>query len=142
MIVSSALMLATLGGCSGPTAAERVASPSGQACARAYDATVGSVSQLFERRGGPSPTAWPDQGRFVRQCLDLDMTEAQLACLDPGRAASDPDGCAVALESAKEGVDALSRWFNAELKRGRDAAGPLPDQVAGAQEREVSGGHE
>lgn len=144
MIATTALLLSTLGGCAGQSP-EPGSTPEGQACARAYGATVGSVASLLARRGTPDPARWPDEGEYIEHCVALKMSASQVACLDPGRAGSDPDGCADALQTAKSGVDALSRWFNAELKRAaaqREEAEGLPTQVAGAQKGEGSGGHE
>lgn len=139
MLAPSALMIATWVGCASEPRQDPRTTPTGQACARAYDATVGSVAGLLARRGTPEPEVWPDANGFVRRCLELELDEARVACLDPDHARAHPEACAAALEPAKVGVDALSRWFNAELKNGRPG---LSSQVAGAQKEESAGGHE
>ena len=92
--------------------------PTGQACRHAYTATVSNLSARWARRGRAAPSAWPSEAAYIEQCIDLEMTLDQLACLDPQHAAATPSACALELKPAKSQVDALSRWFNAELKKG------------------------
>ena len=113
---TSWLFWASLNGCAGPSV-DPMTTEQGQACAKAYSATIVSLSARFARRGRPQPKVWPSESDYVDLCVGLDMTEEQLACLDPEWMEAHTDDCAAAIKPAKSQVDSLSRWFNDELKK-------------------------
>ena len=130
------VLLALACGSSEPT--DPLTTSEGQACAKAYKGTVGSLSALFMRRGQPLPGTWPEKEHYVERCMALELPVATIACLDPTEAQRDPKGCTTAFEPMKSEIDAFSRWFNGELKKAAEA--PLPEDADGVQGEEESGG--
>ncbi|MBX2803887.1 MAG: hypothetical protein KTR31_39795 [Myxococcales bacterium] len=91
--------------------------PAGRLCDQAYASTVKILTEQFARAGTHFPD-WPDRRTYVVKCIELELTEEQVRCLDPEWSRGDPQGCSVAMESAKRGADELSKWFTDEVKKG------------------------
>ena len=113
---SVALILAFASGCSNQDAVDPLQTPEGKLCEQAYVATVDAVTEMFARRGGEPPATWPDQAEYLARCLELEMSEAQLRCLNPTTSQAEPDHCATVLEPKKASADRFTRWFNAEVR--------------------------
>lgn len=130
MPISLSVLVATLPSCSTPppTPAD---TPRGQLCTRAYHATIEALSIGLERSGQPLPR-WPDAGAYLERCLALELSEAQLGCLDPDRVVADPAGCDEVMASAGPRADTLTRWFMTELQL--DTPGTGEDEISEGNE--------
>lgn len=72
------------------------AEPPLPACGTAYDAIVASLTDLHAHAGRPVPPL-PDRAAWISACDRLTLTDDQLRCLEPARAAADAAGCATRL---------------------------------------------
>lgn len=88
----AALALAACGAPPPPAAVE----PPLPSCATAWDALVASLTDLHQHAGRPLPPL-PDRAAWIAACDALKLTDDQLRCLEPSRAAADPQGCATQL---------------------------------------------
>ncbi len=95
---TAALALA-VGACGRPAAPDPPPLPAGPSCERAYEATWRSLAELHRAAGRPLPSP-PDRDRWIATCRAAGLAPEQLACLEPERAAADPDGCAARLPAS------------------------------------------
>ena len=82
------------------------ASPEGKLCGRAYGSTIDSLEDMFTQAGKDLPEVL-DKKAYVKLCVEMDFTEAQLKCMDPKLAQVDP-GCAETLEGVKDKTSKLA----------------------------------
>jgi hypothetical protein len=123
--ISLPLVVATLWGCGGGEPADLSKTPDGRLCQRAYSSTIDSLTDMFNQGGHKLPETWPSKDTYVEKCVGLGFSEAQLKCLDPKWASSDPEGCKTTMEPVLDKSKELSKWLMDEVKA---KAGPTPDK--------------
>ena len=112
--------LAALVGCGSPPP-DPGASPEGRLCGRAYGSTIDSLEDMYTQAGKDMPEVLPKKD-YVKMCVELGFTEAQLKCMDPKLAAGDP-ACKEALEGVKDKTAKLAEALlpkKADAKAGAD----------------------
>lgn len=101
--------------------------PAPEPCGAAWSALVADLGATFASTD--TTVEFPPREAFVARCAASELDPAQLACLNPRRATAAPRACALALAPARDRVDALAAWFDAET---RIAAAPHQPSAPGA----------
>jgi hypothetical protein len=107
--------LAALVACSTPPP-DPGASPEGRLCGRAYGSTIDSLEDMYTQAGQDLPEVLSKKD-YVKMCVEMGFTEAQLKCMDPKLAAGN-DACKEAMESVK---DKTAKLAEALLLKKNDA---------------------
>lgn len=111
-------LLATLIGCGSPPP-DPGSSPEGRLCGRAYGSTVDSLEDMFTQAGRDMPEVMTKKD-YVKMCVDLGFTEAQLKCMDPKLARGD-ESCKETLAAVKDKTGKLATALLPKKDEKKDA---------------------
>ncbi|MCB9673807.1 MAG: hypothetical protein H6737_01745 [Alphaproteobacteria bacterium] len=123
MVITALIALVGCGGGAPPPSS----TPEGKLCGRAYGSTIDSLDELYTKAGKDMPKTVPKED-YVKLCVEMGFTEAQLKCLDP-KIESVDETCKKTLESV---VDKKKKLAQSLLVK--DAAPP-----AGEEKKEEGG---
>ncbi|MEZ4319258.1 MAG: hypothetical protein R3F61_17225 [Myxococcota bacterium] len=127
MLITVLLALIGCGGGEPPA----TSTPEGRLCGRAYGSTIDSLDELYTKAGKDMPTPIAKE-EYVKMCVSMGFTEAQLKCLDVKIQSVDPT-CKEALEPVMDKSKKLQKSLLPQ-------AAATPEKEDGEGEAKEEGG--